>query len=153
MRMWSHKACFPGKKLNPPSCYSAYEHSILTNGPSSAGRLAIASQQTNAPTNLPLDISLETVASVVLICLGLVSGAEDLKPINWRVWASQVEEESGGGGPYQGLDERIGFVNIRVSLRLWDAWMTEDANMHIQAKRKEFADWVRRQDKEESHEQ
>ncbi len=51
-------------------------------------------------------------------------GAEDLKPINWRVWAGKVEKESGGGGPYQGLEERMGFVDIR-------------------AKRTEFADWVR----------
>ena len=56
-----------------------------------------------------------------------MSGAEELKPISWRVWAGKVERESGGGGPYQGLEERMGFVDIR-------------------AKRKEFADWVRNQD-------
>ena len=58
-------------------------------------------------------------------------GAEELKPISWRVWAGKVERESGGGGPYQGLEERMGFVDIR-------------------AKRRDFANWVRSQDNEKS---
>lgn len=41
-------------------------------------------------------------------------GAADLKPISWRVWAGKVERESGGGGPFQGLEDRMGFVDIRV---------------------------------------
>ena len=41
-------------------------------------------------------------------------GAEELKPISWRVWAGQVERQSGGGGPFQGLEDRVGFVDIRV---------------------------------------
>ena len=49
-----------------------------------------------------------------MICVGLVVGAEDLKPITWRVWAGNVERESGGGGPFQGLENRLGFVDIRV---------------------------------------
>ena len=49
-----------------------------------------------------------------MICVGLVVGAEDLKPITWRVWAGKVEKESGGGGPFQGLEDRLGFVDIRV---------------------------------------
>ena len=49
-----------------------------------------------------------------MICVGLVIGAEDLKPITWRVWAVKVERESGGGGPFQGLEDRLGFVDIRV---------------------------------------
>lgn len=49
-----------------------------------------------------------------MICVGLVVGAEDLKPITWRVWAGNVERESGGGGPFQGLEDRLGFVDIRV---------------------------------------
>ena len=73
----------------------------------------IASKQIAAAAALPLDISLETVISVVFICTGLVLGAEDLKPIQWRVWAGKTER-SGEGGPYQGLQERPGFVDIRV---------------------------------------
>ena len=52
--------------------------------------------------------------SVIMICVGLVVGAEELKPITWRVWAGKVERESGGGGPFQGLEDRLGFVDIRV---------------------------------------
>lgn len=80
-------------------CYSAYEHSAL-----------------HLAAGLPLDISIETVLSVVFICVGLVLGAEELKPISWRVWAGRAERESGGGGPFQGLEDRLGFVDIRVGL-------------------------------------
>lgn len=86
-------------------CYSAYEHSALH---------AISPQQ-SISVGLPLDVSVETILSVVFICLGLVLGAEELKPISWRVWARKVERESGGGGPFQGLEDRLGFVDIRVS--------------------------------------
>ena len=87
-------------------CYSAYEHSALQT----------TSPQSQSPSvGLPLDISIETILSVVSICVGLVLGAEELKPISWRVWAGKVERESGGGGPFQGLEDRLGFVDIRVS--------------------------------------
>ena len=88
-------------------------------------------------------------------------GAEELKPIKWRVWGGKVERESGGGGPFQGLEERLGFVDIRVS-HLWHAeeyfrscghyrpvtrWLYEMLILCVtqQAKRKEFADWIRNQ--------
>ena len=38
---------------------------------------------------------------------------EELQPIEWRVWAGKVERER-KGGPYIGLEERMGFVDIRV---------------------------------------
>ncbi|KAI4125625.1 MAG: hypothetical protein LQ338_004152 [Usnochroma carphineum] len=99
-----------GTTLLSHACYSAYEH---------------ASLYASASSQFPLDISLETIISVILICVGLVLGAERLKPITWRVWAGQVERETrGGGGPFQGLEDRVGFMNIR-------------------AQRKDFADWVR----------
>ena len=40
-------------------------------------------------------------------------GAEELQPIEWRVWAGKVERER-KEGPYLGLEERMGFVDIRV---------------------------------------
>lgn len=40
-------------------------------------------------------------------------GSEQLQPIEWRVWAGKVERER-KGGPYMGLEERMGFVDIRV---------------------------------------
>jgi len=60
---------------------------------------------------------LETVISTGLICLGIVVGAEQLQPIEWRVWAGKVEKEM-KGGPYMGLEERMGFVDIRVGWKL-----------------------------------
>ncbi|KAI4282557.1 MAG: hypothetical protein L6R38_002854 [Xanthoria sp. 2 TBL-2021] len=111
------------------ACYSAYEHAshisaITSRNRSPSSSIHPTASSSPAPTALPLDISIETVVSVVLICVGLVMDAEQLKPINWQVWAGQVEKESGGGGPFQGLENRVGFMDIRKQ-------------------RKEFADWVR----------
>ena len=50
----------------------------------------------------------------MLLCLGLVAGAERLKPISWNVWAGNIEKEGGGGNPFLGLEERAGFLDIRV---------------------------------------
>jgi len=75
-------------------------------------------------STLPLDIRIETVTSIFLVCLGLVTGADRLKPISWNVWAGNIEREGGGASPYKGLEERAGFLDIR-------------------AKRAEFANWVR----------
>jgi len=84
--------------------------------------------------DLPLDITLETLISVSLLCIGIVLGSQDFKPIQWREWAGTTEREKQkdinnldqgiGGNPYKALDERAGFLDIR-------------------AKRKEFAQWVR----------
>ena len=84
------------------SGYSAHEFSALyshlfTVGPS-----------------LPLDIRLETVLSAFLICLGVVTGADPLKPIIWNIWAGNIEEAGGGANPFKGLEDRTGFLDIRV---------------------------------------
>ena len=50
----------------------------------------------------------------MFICTGLVLGAEELKPVQWRVWAGKIEREGGDAGPFLGLEERVGFVDIRV---------------------------------------
>ena len=42
---------------------------------------------------------------------------EELQPIAWRVWAGRVEREGkrmGRVNPWAGLEERVGFVDIRV---------------------------------------
>jgi membrane magnesium transporter 1 len=54
------------------------------------------------------------VISTVLVCLGLVAGADRLKPISWNVWAGNIEREGGGANPYRGLEARAGFLDIRV---------------------------------------
>lgn len=95
-------------------CYSAYEHSALhTISPQQSTVTSSPASQLPA-VGLPLDISIETILSVAFICFGLVLGADKLKPISWRVWAGRAERESGGGGPFQGLEDRLGFVDIRV---------------------------------------
>ncbi|KAL9609330.1 MAG: hypothetical protein Q9167_005896 [Letrouitia subvulpina] len=103
------------------SCYSAYEHASLHTVTQSSS----SQRQDPLSTSLPLDISLETVVSVLVICLGLVLGAEELRPVSWRVWAGKIQRETGKAGPFEGLEDRVGFMDIR-------------------AQRKEFADWVRR---------
>jgi len=65
-------------------------------------------------TSLPLDIKLETLFSVFSACLGLVLGSDSLKPISWSAWAGKIEKEGGGANPYRGLEERVGFMDIRV---------------------------------------
>ncbi|KAF2094583.1 hypothetical protein NA57DRAFT_80384 [Rhizodiscina lignyota] len=116
--------------------YSAYEHSLLTSSSSS-------SSSSGEITSLPLDITIETLLSLLVLCTGIVIGAPSLRPIQWAVWASSVEKEdhvsleqrralveekvrAGGtvGNPFAVLDQRNGFLDIR-------------------AKRREFADWVR----------
>ena len=91
---------------------------------SSAGHSQLSS---SGAAGIPLDISLETIVSVLAICVGIVSGADQLQPISWRIWAGEQEKRSGEGGPYQGLEDRMGFVDIRVStnvLRAQDRWLS-----------------------------
>lgn len=46
--------------------------------------------------------------------MGLVLGAEKLKPVSWRDWAGEIERDGGARNPYMGLEERYGFWDIRV---------------------------------------
>lgn len=84
--------------------YSAHEHTVLF---SNANIAAIAA--------LPNDIIIETLAAVLVVSIGLVLGAEKLKPISWRDWAGEIERDGGARNPYMGLEERFGFWDIRVS--------------------------------------
>jgi hypothetical protein len=122
------------------SCYSAHEHSVL-HSTSTASISSIASQAIDASTvaSLPLDISIETVVAVFTVCLGLVLGSPQYRPIQWRVWAGKIEREGEKGftnddgkldkdyigNPFKVLESRPGFVDIRKQ-------------------RKEFAEWVRK---------
>ena len=84
------------------SAYSAHEFSTL-----SARRYSSAA--------LPVDIQVETLVAVFLSCVGLVIGSQPLKPISWSTWAGKIEKE-GAPNPFQALDNRVGFMDIRVSL-------------------------------------
>jgi len=85
--------------------YSAHEHTVL----SSNTRVSIPS------TAVPQDIIVETLVSLVVVSLGLVLGAEKLKPISWSQWAGEIEKEGGARNPYSRLEERYSFWDVRVS--------------------------------------
>jgi hypothetical protein len=65
-------------------------------------------------TALPQDIIVEVLVAVVIVSVGLVLGAEKLKPISWRDWAGEIERNGGARNPYLSLEERHGFWDIRV---------------------------------------
>ena len=78
-------------------CYSAHEATLLS-------------------TTLPRDIIIETLLSVLVLCLGIVlSNARELRAVSWAVWSGEMEREK-GAGPYGFLEERVGFLDIRVGL-------------------------------------
>lgn len=62
---------------------------------------------------LPFDIVLETVISVSLLSVGIVLSGWELRPVEWAKWAGQLEREK-GQGPYEFLDSRLGFIDVRV---------------------------------------
>lgn len=81
--------------------YSAHEFSTLSTRP-------------DHQAALPLDIKLETLISVLLACTGLVLSSDPLKPISWSTWAGNIEKD-GAVNPFDGLEDRAGFMDIRVS--------------------------------------
>lgn len=123
--------CCDEPKLTAISVYSAYEHSLLTSSPTSSPSSA------DAIHSLPLDITIETLLSLLALCAGIVLSAPALRPIQWSEWGSTVEKEDhlpleqrrklverkiagqdGGGvvgNPFRVLEERPGFLDIRVS--------------------------------------
>lgn len=104
------------KNISICRCYSAYEHSKFHEAYPRTSHLGPAASAPTPAPRIPLDISLETILSVFLVCVGLVLGAEELRPITWKVSAGKADRESGGGGPFQALEERLGFMDIRVGV-------------------------------------
>lgn len=118
------------------SVYSAHEHSTLAT--LARNPAASPAHSYIIPTiDLPLDITLETLVAVLLLCVGIVVGSPDLKPIQWRVWAGKLEKDKTSktetingdplgprGNPYAALEQRQGFLDIR-------------------SQRSEFAEWVK----------
>ncbi|MCJ1358324.1 MAG: hypothetical protein MMC33_008323 [Icmadophila ericetorum] len=111
--------------------YSTYEHSLLLTPTTTASP---ASSTTPAISSLPLDIILETLISVLLLCAGLVLNAETLKPIEWRIWAGEVDHgkphvlkrgEQPQGEFFRGLEKgsRRGFVDIRGQRKAFEEWV------------------------------
>ncbi|KAK4993820.1 hypothetical protein LTR50_000033 [Elasticomyces elasticus] len=120
--------------------YSAYEHALLplttSHPPLSSSSTLLSSL--NPRIDLPADITLETILAVLILCFGIVSGSPELRPVEWAEWAGKLEREkqdltdaaAGAGGgmgrnPYRGLDERVGFLDIRGARREFAAWVRE----------------------------
>ncbi|CAK7220827.1 hypothetical protein SCUCBS95973_004288 [Sporothrix curviconia] len=124
-----------GLLLLAHSCYSAQEFSTLQSYRSS-GTLQIA------PAALPVDITIETVAALLIASLGLVLGTQQLKPIQWHVWAGKIEREGAGGAndadgktnkdyvrhPFRFLETRPGFVDIRQQRKTFGDWVRDGGN-------------------------
>ena len=109
------------------SCYSAQEHTSLHS-------LKASSATASA---LPTDITIETIVATIVVCFGLIIGAPNLRPIQWRVWAGKVEREGEAGfrtgsgevekdylgNPFKVLESRPGFVNIRKQRTDFAEWV------------------------------
>lgn len=117
------------------SVYSSYEHSLLPSSSVPPPRSSIIPRLLDPAINLPLDIALETVFSVLLLCVGVVMSSPELKPIQWNVWAGRLERSKearevkavgvGGGNPYATLEERPGFLDVRKRRGEFREWVTK----------------------------
>lgn len=72
----------------------------------------------------------------MVICLGLVLGSPKLRPIQWHVWAGKIEREGAAGfrdaagevekdyrgNPFEALEARPSFVDIRKQRREFAEW-------------------------------
>ncbi|KAF7928299.1 hypothetical protein BELL_0333g00080 [Botrytis elliptica] len=119
------------------ACYSAHEHSALQ----STGSTHLSSISSHATTaaSLPIDISIETIVSIFIVCLGLVLGTPELRPIQWRVWAGKIEREGAKGfmnadgevdkdfvgNPFRVLESRPSFIDIRKQRHEFAEWVRE----------------------------
>ena len=121
------------------SVYSSYEHSLLPSSARPPPASSILPESLDPKINIPLDITLETILSVFLLCVGVVLGSSDLKPIRWNVWAGKMERSKearkmtelgvGGGNPYAYLEDRPGFLDIRGKRTEFAAWVKDGAEV------------------------
>jgi hypothetical protein len=126
---------FAPLNLTACSVYSSYEHSLLPTTSQIPPPSSILPAILDPKVNIPLDIILETVFSVLLLCVGVVMGSQDLKPIQWSVWAERLERSkearevkevgAGGGNPFANIEERPGFLDIREKRKEFAAWIKE----------------------------
>ncbi|CAF9926679.1 MAG: hypothetical protein GOMPHAMPRED_004211 [Gomphillus americanus] len=150
MTFMSRVLLITGSILLAHACYSAQEVSALLNtndSPISSINSAETSDSTPYPSlsgtstrslsNLPLDVIIETLVSVALLCLGIVLGSEPLKPISWRVWAAKVEREK---------DLKKDVVTGTEDGYLWLENGRRKGFIDIRQHRQDFANWVRTQD-------
>ncbi|KIH90426.1 hypothetical protein SPBR_01080 [Sporothrix brasiliensis 5110] len=121
-----------GLVLLAHSCYSAQEFSSLQTFRSTG-----LSQP--ATTSLPIDIAIETITALLIASLGLVLGTQQLKPIQWHVWAGKIEREGTKGtnsadmdankdyvgNPFRFLETRPGFADIRRQRKTFGDWVRD----------------------------
>ena len=115
--------------------YSSYEHSLLPSSAQPPAPSSFLPTSLDPKINIPLDITLETIFSVLLLCVGVVLGSSDLKPIRWNAWAGQLERSKearkitefgvGGGNPFMYLEDRPGFLDIRGKRKDFAAWVKD----------------------------
>lgn len=86
--------------------------------------------------------------AICLVCLGLVLGTPELRPIQWRVWAGKIEREGEAGfvngdgqiakdfmgNPFRLLESRPGFTDIRKQRKDFADWIREGGGAEKQAK-------------------
>ncbi|KAL2756139.1 hypothetical protein ACRALDRAFT_1042794 [Sodiomyces alcalophilus JCM 7366] len=131
----SRPVIIAGLLLLAHACYSAQEHAAL-QAFQAASSLTAGTYKPSGSI-LPTDIIVETVMAMVIVCLGLILRAPDLRPTQWRVWAGKMQKEyevhlagrgdrGNGylGNPFSILESRPGFVDVRKQ-------------------RQEFGDWVK----------
>lgn len=121
--------------LTQYSVYSAYEHSLLPTSSQPLPPSRFIPRILDPKVNLPPDITLETVLSIFLLCVGVVLSSQELKPIQWNVWAGRLERSKdaraikefgvGGGNPYATLEDRPGFLDIRGQRKEFAKWVKE----------------------------
>lgn len=118
-------------------CYSAQEHSAI-----STTSAQYVLPQLPISTSLPIDISIEALVGTFVVCLGLILGSPTLRPIRWHEWAGKIEREGGAGfssgsgevdkdyrgSPFQALESRPGFVDIRKQRREFTEWVKAGKN-------------------------
>ncbi|KAI4155890.1 MAG: hypothetical protein LQ340_000670 [Diploschistes diacapsis] len=137
-----------GTILLAHACYSAQEFSSLapnnrrsSNLPGSIESLALPAVTASSVTQLtalPLDIIIETLVSVALLCVAIVIGAEELKPINWRVWAGNIEK--------QRLERKSGADDLGKMREEGYEWLENGKRkgfLDIRGMRQDFAEWAK----------
>ncbi|OAR01963.1 hypothetical protein LLEC1_00100 [Akanthomyces lecanii] len=136
MTWLSRSVTVAGLLLLAHACYSAQENAALS---AALAKHALSHQQTS--NTLPIDISIEAIVATLVVCFGLVSGSQTLRPIQWNIWAGKLEREgdvgfldgSGEvdkdfrGSPFTFLQSRPGFVDIRKQRREFTEWVKADA--------------------------
>ncbi|KAF2263986.1 hypothetical protein CC78DRAFT_259433 [Lojkania enalia] len=111
-----------------PSVYSTHEHTTTTP---------------NSP--LPLDITLELLASILLLSTGIVLTSQPLKPIQWSRWSGKMSREGrhGTGRWTREGEEVLSEGDPYAFLGLDGGGEGRRGFFDVRGKRREYAEWVK----------